>query len=79
MTTRFDYVKYDDIAIPEQMVFKGMIQELQSRIEMHGAGEYQNHATKALEECYMWIGKFIREEQIRRNGGVELQEGRINS
>jgi hypothetical protein len=32
-----------------------------------------------LEECYAWIGKGIRNDQIARNGNAELQEERTNS
>lgn len=31
-----------------------------------------------LEEAYMWVGKAIRDDQIKRNGAAELQEGRNN-
>lgn len=33
-------------------------------------------AIEKLEECYMWIGKAIRDDQIRRNGSAPLQEAR---
>ena len=36
-------------------------------------------ALTKLEECYMWIGKAIRDDQIERNGSAELQEERTNS
>lgn len=29
-----------------------------------------------LEQCYMWCGKGLRDAQIERNGGAELQEER---
>lgn len=32
-----------------------------------------------LEQAYMWCGKAIRDDQIERNGGAPLQEGRSNS
>jgi len=31
-------------------------------------------AITKLEEVYMWIGKAIRDDQIKRNGSAELQE-----
>lgn len=33
-------------------------------------------ALTKLEECYMWIGKGVRDDQIKRNGSAELQEKR---
>jgi len=33
-------------------------------------------AITKLEEVYMWIGKAIRDDQIKRNGSAELQEER---
>jgi hypothetical protein len=36
-------------------------------------------AITKLEECYMWIGKAIRDDQIARSGSAPLQEERINS
>lgn len=74
---RFDYVKYDDIAIIQQDGFKSMVSE----IEIHIDSSLKSPRAKALaitklEECYMWIGKAIRDDQIVRNGSAEIQEER---
>ena len=41
-------------------------------------GRAKSLALTKLEECYMWIGKAIRDAQMKRNGGAELQEERKN-
>lgn len=35
-------------------------------------------AVDLVEEFYMWVGKAIRDDQIKRNGSAPLQEGRKN-
>lgn len=74
---RFDYVKYDSLAEGSQKGFKSMVQEL----ELHITKSIQSGRAKALaltklEEVYMWIGKGIRDDQIKRNGSASLQEER---
>lgn len=76
---RFDYVKYDGIAIGQQAVYKDMCQDLEKSISYLKPGRAQALALTALEECYMWIGKAIRDEQIERNGSAPLQEERTDS
>lgn len=80
MPSRFDYVKYDNASQVDQeeakhhcMVLEGFINE---NIE---CGRSKASALTKLEECYMWIGKGIRNDQIARNGSAELQEERTNS
>lgn len=77
--SRFDYVKYDSLAISYQDEFKKQI----SRIEELTNNVLVSPRAKALvltklEEAYMWIGKGIRDDQIKRNGSAELQEERKN-
>lgn len=77
--SRFDYVKYDDKAAVQQAGFKKLVTEVEEYIE----GSLFSPRAKALaltklEECYMWIGKAIRDDQISRNGSAELQEERKN-
>lgn len=86
--SRFDYVKYDDGAVQDQQRAKKLASELETFIG--GIGYAQGIiseecalakalALTKLEECYMWIGKAIRDDQIARNGSAPLQEERINS
>lgn len=79
MSGRFDYVKYDELAQQQQATFKGNVEHLEAMVNQLGAGENQTRALVALEEFYMWVGKAIRDEQIKRNGKAELQEERNNS
>lgn len=77
--SRFDYVKYDDQAIAEQGAFKNDVEFLSNRIEAACISPRAKAlAITKLEECYMWIGKAIRDDQISRNPKTELQEGRSN-
>lgn len=87
MSSRFDYVKYDDQAIKSQDLAKDLCQQLESQILRIGAdipepargaivGRAKATALTKLEECYMWIGKAIRDDQKQRNAQTELQEQR---
>lgn len=78
--SRFDYVKYDAQAELAQTELKATIGNVESYVEKH----VKSPRAKALvltklEEAYMWMGKGVRDDQIARNGGAELQEGRIDS
>ena len=78
--SRFDYVKYDKEAEKKQRCFKYLVAGLDNLIE----GNLTSPRAKALaitklEETYMWIGKAIRDDQIKRNGRAELQEERSDS
>jgi len=69
--SRFSYVKYDDKAAEQQKGFKEMHELLAQNIEQLSDGRGKALALTKLEECYMWIGKAIRDDQIKRNGGAE--------
>ena len=72
--SRFDYVKYDDKATDDQGAFKRVVEVLEIEIDQRlRPGRAKSLALTALEECYMWIGKAIRDDQIARNGSAELQ------
>jgi len=66
---RFDYVKYDDSAKSDQETFKEIVSTLENnimtRLESPRATAL---ALTKLEECYMWIGKAVRDDQISRGG-----------
>jgi len=64
-------VKYDQEAIDKQERFKKAFEELeQMGIELLDAGRPQSLFLTALEEAYMWTGKGIRDEQIKRTPGT---------
>ena len=85
--SRFDYVKYDEEAVLDQESAKAVCTELELLISSIGDGRMDSAqvarakalAFTKLEECYMWIGKAIRDSQIQRNGSAPLQEERKDS
>lgn len=76
--SRFDYVRYDDQAQKTQDQFKAAMISIEAMIETLKNGRAKALALTKIEECYMWIGKAIRDEQIERNGLAELMEERKN-
>lgn len=70
--SRFDYVEYDQIAKVQQDYFKHEVEVLEKAIEQHKNGRAKALALTALEECYMWIGKMIRDDQVGRNNGSHI-------
>lgn len=74
--SRFDYVKYDTVAIAQQELAKKACQEMEGIIDGCLEGRPRDLAHNALEVCYMWCGKGIRDGQIKRNGSAPLQEER---
>lgn len=79
MPSRFDYVAYDQYAQRGQEMAKICCQQLEGKIENLPESRAKALALTKLEECYMWIGKAIRDDQIKRNGSAQLQEERNNS
>jgi hypothetical protein len=77
--SRFDYVRYDDRATNVQGTLKTKFQEIEAYAEafMESPRAKALFMTK-LEEAYMWAGKAIRDDQVKRNGTTELQEQRTN-
>lgn len=74
---RFDYVRYDDISIQVQDRVKTAATLLSSIIENELTdGRAKALALTKLEECYMWVGKAVRDEQISRRGSAPAQEER---
>lgn len=77
MNSRFDYTKYDDKANMQQAEFKREVTHLEQLIESNlKSPRAKSLAITKLEECYMWIGKAVRDDQIERNGSAEPQEDR---
>jgi polysaccharide deacetylase 2 family uncharacterized protein YibQ len=84
---RFDYVKYDQGSVEQADSAKKIVQQLENLIGgigySLGTKEVMGSSARAkalamtkLEECYMWIGKAIRDDQVARNGSAPLQEER---
>jgi hypothetical protein len=70
MIGRFDYVRYDlDHSVMQQQ-FKDRVLELEAKIEELPGGRAKSLALTKLEECYMWIGKAVRDHQIEHGGSA---------
>lgn len=77
MSGRFDYVKYDDIAVRDQENAKHLFTRIeQETIACLPDGRAKSLALTKLEECYMWIGKGIRDAQVARGGDATHQPAR---
>lgn len=80
MPRRFDYVQYDEKSNNTQAAFKAIAINFVNAIEEHvQCPRSKASALTNLELVYMWIGKGIRNDQIKRNSNTNLQEGRSNS
>lgn len=79
MSSRFDYVQYDEQAKMQQEDFKKQFLTLDDYVSELKDSREKSLVLNKLEEAYMWIGKAIRNEQITRNGSAQLQEERYNS
>lgn len=62
---RFDYVRYDE----QSVALEQAIQTLPGSAE-------RTLAERALEVTYMWVGKAIRDAQIKRGGDASHQPAR---
>jgi uncharacterized beta-barrel protein YwiB (DUF1934 family) len=69
----FDYIKYDEQSAANQSVLKQKCEDLEFDIKLLMDGLAKETAMIKLEECYMWIGKAIRDGQIERNLEFEQQ------
>jgi hypothetical protein len=66
--SRFDYVQYDEESRDDQETAKVLVTNIEQFIEF----DFKDSRSKALaltklEECYMWIGKMIRDKQLERS------------
>ena len=77
---RFDYVKYDAKATADQAAFKTEFQKLEGMADtLLKSPRAKALVQTKLEEAYMWVGKAIRDDQVTRNGGADLEEARSAS
>jgi hypothetical protein len=75
--SRLDYVRYDGQAQSTQEVGKNLACRIEAFIEQCiQCPRSKALALTKLEECYMWIGKGVRNDQIKRNGSAPLREKR---
>ncbi len=72
----FDYVKYDEHSLALQIQFKDLFCQIEKELKAFDPTRESSLAVTKLEESYMWIGKVIKNDQIKRNGSAELQEER---
>lgn len=75
MENRFDYVKYDEIAIALQLEAKMRFKAIEEYLNRNfpDGGRSLSLVFTKIEETYMWLGKTIRDEQIKRNGSADIQ------
>lgn len=81
--SRFDYIAYDEIASHNQAVLKKAFIDLEVLVD-HAIAEpcrAKSLIMTKLEEAYMWCGKAIRDDQLRRHivSTAALNERRIDS
>lgn len=76
--SRFDYIRYDNASVAAQANLKAAFEDLETLVTQETTpGRAQALILTKLEEAYMWCGKAIRDDQVKRVGGsVELQEER---
>ncbi len=75
--SRFDYIKYDEQTQKIQSLIKGKFQEAENLgIVYLKDSRWRSLFLTHLEIAYMAAGKALRDEQIERNQGSELQEER---
>ena len=65
--SRFDYVKYDEEAIKTQIEIRESVERVEQLINKLSKFDGKRKALDKLEECYIWIGKAIRDDQIERH------------
>lgn len=76
MNDRFGFVSYDEGALKDSASAKVLAKKLETLVEGIGyacglpskdVARAKEMALTHLEECFMWIGKAIRDDQIQRN------------
>jgi len=77
-SSRFNYVKYDELAAKKQERFKNVFATLELMAEELIDSRARSLFLTHLEEAYMWTGKAIRDEQIARQGNVNHEPARSN-
>ena len=70
MSARFSHIKYDREASDLSKSYRLMFDEVEAQIENLPSGRAKALAMTKLEECYMWVGKAIRDDQLAREAEV---------
>lgn len=65
--SRFDYVKYNDVAVKLSEEFKKKFVALEEDLGALEDGRAKSLVLTSLEEAYMWVGKAIRDQQIKNS------------
>jgi uncharacterized membrane-anchored protein YjiN (DUF445 family) len=76
---RFEFVKYNQESIKKQEYFKDLVTRLEKAIVKLPTIRETSMALTRLEECYMWIGKSIRNEQNMRETSEKVISGIISN
>jgi len=75
MSSRFDYVKYDEISVDKQETFKHFFEDIEAyAMDALPDSRARSLLLTALEEAYMWTGKAIRDDQIKRVASPHVPE-----
>ena len=73
--SRFDHVKFDPEHESTRKVLRVLVESLENCIDMisidKAAGRSKAMAMTKLEECYMWAGKAVRDDQVAIAGRAE--------
>ncbi len=68
---RFDYVRYDKDAIEKSERIKSMFEALEQEINLSlPDSRPKSLCITELEKAYMWIGKALRDETLKRNPAI---------
>lgn len=69
--SRFDYVAYDPKSQELSATFKAKFEELESLCNQLEEGRPKSVVMTKMEECFMWVGKSIRDSQLKKNAGKQ--------
>ena len=66
--TPFDFVQYDAQADKEQNDLRSIFNMLYNIVQGMEVGFNKDQSLQKLEETYFWLGKSIRDSQLKRMG-----------
>lgn len=62
----YDYVAYDEIAAAKSKAIRQPLEGIREAIGALPDSREKSLALTKLEEAFMWVGKAIRDEQLKR-------------